>query len=119
MGGRNSGSGRPGIKRSMMARQSSLGDDDGLDLEVEAEAEAEAAAAAAAAGAGGKGGGDSGIGDFVDATSEEESAGESSGSTLQGEEGSRAISIRIWTMVQSAVRTLVQCFVSTILRFCW
>ena len=82
MGGRNSGSGRPGIKRSMMARQSSLGDDDGLDLEVEAEAEAEAAAAAA----GGKGGGDSGIGDFVDATSEEESAGESSGSTLQGEE---------------------------------
>ena len=53
MGGRNSGSsGRPGIKRSMMARQSSLGDDDGLELEVEAEAEAEAVAAAAAAAAG-------------------------------------------------------------------
>ena len=78
MGGRNSGGGgRPGIKRSMMARQSSLGDEDGLDLEVEAEAEAEAAAS--------KGSSDSGIGDFEDATACEDS-GESTGSTLQGEE---------------------------------
>ena len=78
MGGRNSGGGgRPGIKRSMMARQSSLGDEDGLDLEVEAEAEAEAAAS--------KGSSDSGIGDFEDATSGEDS-GESTGWTLQGEE---------------------------------
>ena len=81
VGGMGRNTNRPGIKRSMMAKQRSL-DDDELDLEVEAEAEVESSAAGAGGGSGG-GGGEDGDEDFVDAASSA-GAGESSGSTLQG-----------------------------------
>ena len=81
---------RPGIKRSMMAKQRSL-DDDELDLEVEVEAEVESSGGAG--GGSGGGGGEDGDEDFVDAASSV-GAGESSGSTLQGKTRSNTTKYR-------------------------